>query len=80
MTHSPRTPNFCLSADFMFSYDRHDTKTLPAGTFVRPLELQYVPQHVLDNPLWRGFNKDKEVFVYTKFGILAVPKHIVRET
>lgn len=74
-----KSPNYVLSSDCHFSSGNFDSKVLYAGTFVRPIELKYVPQHVLDNPLWKGFNKDKEVFVYTRYGIIPVPKSSVRE-
>lgn len=79
--HSPRTPNFALSEDYSFAQGvkHYDVKTLPSGSFVRPVNFEYVPNFVLEDPRWRWFNKDIEVFCYTRFGFLAIPKASLRE-
>lgn len=76
---SVKTPNYALTADFHYKYGPYDTKTLPAGTFVRPITTRYVPQHIIDKTEWRSFNEEKEVFCYTRFGMFAIPKAIIRE-
>ncbi len=77
---SVRTPNYALTEEHsVFRKNRTDPIVLPAGSFVRPLELCYVPKHVLEDPQWRYFDKEIEVFVFTKFGIVAVPKRLVKE-
>lgn len=72
-----KTPNYVLDSDFNIPYGHHDVKTLPAGSFVRPLEFIYVPQHIKDENKW--FNEHNDVYCYTKIGIIAIPKHQVRE-
>lgn len=57
----------------------HDYKVLPAGSFVRPIEVQYVPKHVLDKTQYRSFNKDVQVFCYCKYGIIPIDKSKFRE-
>lgn len=79
LLNSPKTPNYILSEDYSYPTGPHESKILNSGMFVRPIEIHYVPKHVLDNPLWRGFNKTKEVFVYCRYGIVPVPRNIVRE-
>lgn len=76
-----RTPNHVLTVDFSYGEGgMYDRKTIPAGTFARPIELAYIPQHVLDDPRWQYFSKETEVFVYTRYGIIPVPRRILRET
>lgn len=80
-----RTPNYRLMEDFVVAASGGsymmggDYKTLPEGSYVRPIELAYVPKHVLEDKRWQHFNKDKEIFVYTKIGIVPVPKRILRD-
>jgi hypothetical protein len=73
------TPNYVLMEDYQINLDAHDIKVLPQGTFARPIEYQYVPKHVVENPLWRYYNKDRDVFVYCRAGIVLVPKKILRQ-
>lgn len=73
------TPDYVLKEEYRFSVGPQDVRVLPAGTFVRPIELYYVPKHVVDNPDYRHFNKHEEVFCYTRYGIIPIPrKHIRR--
>lgn len=81
MTWYP-TPNYVLTESYSYSAgsSNHDSKTLAAGSFVRPIDPRYVPKHVLDNPKYVWFNKNTEVFVYCKYGIIVVPLNIIRES
>lgn len=74
-----RTPNYVLSEAHVYSTGPMDTRTLPAGTFVRPIELTYVPKHVTEDPQNRWFDKEKDVYCYCHYGILAIPRKIIRE-
>lgn len=76
-----RTPNYRINEDFSFYTPGSfgDSKMLPEGSYVRPIELSYVPKHVLEDKRWALFNKDKDMFVYCKLGIVCVPKRIVRD-
>lgn len=80
---SVRTPNYRLIQDHTVSSGSGlmgaDYKTLPAGSYVRPIELSYVPPHVKEDSRWKYFNKELEVFAYTKFGIIPIPKYILRD-
>lgn len=72
-----RTPNYVLSEAHYHHVGPMDARTLPAGTFVRPIELCYVPKHVTEAN--REFDKEKEVYCYCRYGILPIPKSIIRE-
>lgn len=76
---SSRTPNYVLSVSVVLKYSDTDSKVLDAGTFVRPVEYQYVPAHVIGDKRWRWFDKETDVFVYTSVGFIAIHKKNVRE-
>lgn len=75
----PRIPDYVTTEDYSFNYDRYDSKVLPAGSFVKPIHLAYVPKHVLEREMWKAFDKKTEVFCYTKLGIMCIPKNLIRE-
>lgn len=77
---SVKTPNYILSEDVSIDRSIYDDKTLKAGTFVRPIEVQYVPKHVLENPRYAFVDQEKEVFCYTRYGIVPIPRKYIRET
>ncbi len=79
---SERTSNYCLVSDHSYNQgnSRYDLRILSAGTFVRPLELNYVPKHVIDDERWKAFDKTKEVFCYCRYGIVPIPRNLIRET
>ena len=72
---SMKTPNYVLNSDHTL-ISGHDTRVLKEGTFVRPLELHYVPKHVLEANKW--VNTYDESFCYTHFGIVPIPKYKLR--
>lgn len=74
-----KTPNYALKEEYSIVYDIHDVKVLPKGTFVRPVQYEYIPKHVIENPMWRFFNKEREVFCYTRYGFAAIPLSSLRE-
>lgn len=76
-----KTPNYVLTENFTFYQHGWggDSRLLPEGASVRPIELYWVPKHVLEHKRWESFNKDTDVFVYCRYGFVAVPKKIVRE-
>lgn len=79
---SVRTVNYMLTQEVTVSNDwaTKEMKVLPSGSFVSPVHFKYVPKHVLDNPKNKGFNENTEVFCYTKYGFVIVPKKALRET
>lgn len=78
------TPNFVLMVEFNVpsygSYGTRQDRTLPAGAFVRPIEPRYVPQFILDRDENRWFNEAKEAYCYCRFGIVVIPKNLMRQT
>lgn len=74
-----RTPDYVLTEDVYYKANTYDEKQIPAGSFVRPIELSYVPKHIIEDTRWRWFNKDLEVFCYTHYGILPIAKDKMRQ-
>lgn len=72
------TPDYVLVSEHRYKSGSAEAAILPEGTFVRPIDLKYVPKHVVEADLWRYFNSDKEVFCYTRLGIIAIPKELLR--
>ncbi len=78
-----RTPNYRLTEELSIQSRKggySDPVTLPAGTFVRPIHIDYVPKHVINDKRWEYFNPNTDVFAYTSIGIVMIPKNIMRET
>jgi len=76
-----RTPNYVLITSFIFDSDssQRNSKVLPAGSFARPIVFEYVPRHVIEDPRWKLFSDDLDVFCYTRYGIISIPKSLLRE-
>lgn len=72
------TPNYILTSEVHIRRDR-DSITLPCGAFVRPIELCYVPQHILEAEGNKYFSPTLEVFCYTRIGIVPIHKSYLRE-
>lgn len=72
MTSLP-TPNWVLNEDHSIYRGQQDSIVLKEGTFARPLDIGYVPDHIKETPENKYFNGDTEVYCYTPKGILALP-------
>lgn len=71
------TPNYILKRRFVFEIGAQDMIILDPGTFVRPLDIYYVPKHIKErHPL---LNLEKEVYCYGSFGIIPIPRDFLRE-
>jgi len=76
-----KTPDYVLDE----AYTHHQSwgtegKTLPAGSFVRPIEFRYLPKEMRDEPKYQYIEKDgTSYFCYTHIGIIAIPKDKVRK-
>ncbi len=69
---SIQSADYTLSDDVVIRVDVHDSITVPKGSFLKPFTLRWVPKHVKER--W-PFHDDKvEVFCYTKYGILPLPR------
>jgi hypothetical protein len=73
------TPNFVLMSEYRpYMGSSSDPVVLPAGAFVRPIDLKYVPKHVIEDRRWSSFNEKTEVFCYTRVGIIPIPIDAMR--
>ena len=70
-----KTTNYVLMEAYTHLIDRQDSQTLPAGSFVRPMDPRWVPKEVKER---HWINHDKEVFCYTRLGIIPIPRKIIR--
>lgn len=69
------TPNYVLMEDVKI-HGSGDPQTLPAGTFIRPIDIRWVPKHIKDDNLW--FNEKKQVYCYTSLGIIPISLDVIR--
>lgn len=51
---------------------------LPQGAFVKPIDDYYLPKHIKEtnNYYWR--NKEEVVYCYCHFGIIQIPRRLIR--
>lgn len=75
------TPNYLTTEEcsFVLNDNIWEKKILPAGTFVRPIDVRWLPNHIKESSSFRWMNDATEVFVYCKFGIILIPIKIVRK-
>lgn len=73
------TPNWILTEEQIFREYPHDERVLPKGMFVRPVDIKYVPKHVLEDPRWKFMHPPTEVFIYCRYGFFVVPKDKIRK-
>lgn len=73
-----RSQNFITQESHSFAQGMYDTKIIPAGTFVRPIEYCYVPKHVKDDPRWRHFDQKTEIFCYCSYGMVPILREKIR--
>jgi hypothetical protein len=77
-----RSPNYRLKEDYHLAMGRYgaDSKTIPAGSYVRPIDLCYVPPHVLDDDRWENVDLSTHVFCYVRnLGIVPIIKSVIRD-
>ncbi len=55
-----------------------DSKRLEAGSFVKPIDIYYVPKHIKEDVKFLGWNLDKYVFCYTHWGITLLERSNLR--
>lgn len=78
---SARTPNYQLMQPVTVRHGKgpNPDTLLEAGSFVRPIEKDYLPKHIAEKFAKEWMNPEY-VFVYTYFGIIPVHKDYVRQT
>ena len=53
--------------------------TMPAGTFVKPIDFKYLPDHVKKNEDYQNFDPKVHTFVYCHYGIVVIPLMSIRK-
>lgn len=71
-----KLPEYVLMREVTIRTGRYGGKVLPVGSFVRPIEIKWVPKDVIEEQ--RIYNFDKESYYYTYYGIVIVPNEDVR--
>lgn len=66
-----RITEYILSEDMVV--DQSNNKTLPAGSFVKPIDPYWLPQHIKDTSNFKWMNKETQVFCYTALGMVLIP-------
>lgn len=74
-----KTPDYVLTEQLVYHMGAHDTRVLEPGTFMRPIEIQYVPKHVIGDERWRFYDKDRDIFCYCRYGIVMVKRSALRQ-
>ena len=79
MTQSVRTMNYRLIAEHVLNLGPHDSKTLPQGAYISPIKLEYVPKHITDSDR-NGWHKEEyDVYCFTRYGIISIPRCKIRQ-
>lgn len=73
-----KTNNHALTEAYAHSAGPHDTIYLPQGSYVSPVDPYYLPRHIKELPEYRHMNHDTHTFAYTKFGLIPLPKKIIK--
>lgn len=69
-----RTAEYMLTADHEYLVDLKDRRVIPKNSHVSPVwNEKYLPKH-LDQR-----NLDKDVWCFTKFGFVKIPRDIIRK-
>ncbi len=78
---SVKTSNWALIEDYSYSQGSGygDRKTLPAESYVKPVEWKYLPRHITEDGENRWHNTETHVFCHTKHGMIPVPRRILKE-
>lgn len=75
----PRTPNFRTTSDYSLTTGPYESKNIPGGSYVRPINTRWVPQHVLDDERWKHYHNSRYIFCHTKYGTYPLPVTILEE-
>ena len=69
---------YVLMTEHTINYGPYDVKVLPAGTFVKPIQPQYLPKHIKDCRTFSLMLKTDYIYCYTYYGIIPIPSNIIR--
>lgn len=75
-----RIPEYRLRKDYIHSLSIQVSVTIPAWSFVKPVELKYVPEHIKEKFEVRFIDEATHVFCYTRYGFHLLPRRILEET
>jgi len=75
---SIKTPEYTLIEAHDHFTSGYDKRTLEAGSFINPIEPQYLPQHIKNTDEFKKMDHDLFVYCYTAYGILPIPRRIIR--
>lgn len=77
---SIKTANYILTRDVTcFNGYLLDPKVVPQGSFVKPVDVYYVPHHIIELPENRLADFSTNVFCYTRIGFVLIPREYLRE-
>jgi hypothetical protein len=72
-----RSNDYVLTEEHWIEYGKERVR-LPEGAFVRPVELQYLPKHIVDCiPAW--YDHAVSVYCYTRYGFTSVNRLKIRQ-
>lgn len=74
------TPNYVTIEEHRLYFGIQSDKTMPAGSFVRPIDDRYLPEHIKQAREYQWYDPEREVFVYSHYGIVCIPKAKIRRT
>jgi hypothetical protein len=70
------TPNWITDEEIIIPVGS-SVKALPAHSFVRPISYIYLPSYIKqieeDKSLYLKMDPDKEIYCYTRYGIVLLP-------
>lgn len=70
-----RVPEYVITKAVHFGQEA----SLPEGSFVKPIEACYLPKHITDSDAFRYVNLKDNVYVYCHYGIIPIPRSILRQ-
>ena len=75
---SVKVPNHALTEAYSYAVGNQDTRTLPQNAYVCPIDPYYLPRHLKESSEYAFFNAETHVYCYTRYGLIPIPKNIVR--
>lgn len=71
-----KTTNYILADDWTFG-PSVDSRTIPKGAFVCPIQDWNLPAHIKNSLEYKSFDIKREVWCYTRYGIIAIKRELV---
>jgi hypothetical protein len=70
---------YVTDKEFTIDQGRFKGQVLPAHSFVKPIEDRWVPAEVKKSIIRYNWAQNPEIYVYCFYGIISIPKKLVRE-